>query len=104
MRLFNRRNNKELPPLMSDEEIANGGFTYDDVVDFLRGLSDGEYAQVCKVAEVYRQADVDAANALGIINKPYRFINPPTPKADPNELDFMEDIKPAKGRKNAKKN
>lgn len=97
-----KRNKKQLPDLITDEELMGSPVDYNTVVDYLIGLSDGDYDKVCKVANVYRNAHKDACAVLGVENEPTSFINPPEPPEEPeqpgsflDEPDFLEDDLPA---------
>lgn len=97
-----------------DMEIIPAAVNYESVVEFLTGLSDQDYAHIGKVVKIYRKADKDVANYLGVENEPTTFINPPEPPTladstftdddgrinlldDDTELgNFLEDEPPAK--------
>lgn len=102
MGLFGK-DKKVLAPLFSESELEPQNADYNTVLDWLQGLSDEDYATVCKIAEIYRKANKDAAAALGIEDQPTTFIHPPAePEAPKNFLDeddisaaFLDD-EPAK--------
>lgn len=52
---------------------------YNSVLEFLTGLSDTDFDKVIKVAQIYRQADKDAAQELEITPEVTSFINMPPP-------------------------
>lgn len=63
--LFNKKKSiAELPPLLSESEV--NGASYDQVLDFLVGINDDDYSKVLKVAEIYRKANQDVAQATGL--------------------------------------
>ncbi len=66
--------------------------TYEQVVEYLEGLSTAEYIKVIEVADIYRKANDDAAKALKTENKPTTFIDPPS---DTLDTDFLDDMLPA---------
>lgn len=77
MGLFDKKRN-ELPQLFAEEELADeAGVNYNSVLDWLTGLSDDDYKKVCEVAAIYRNANQEAAAALGIDNEPTSFITVP---------------------------
>lgn len=86
-----RKPKKVLPPLISDEEMAiYTGINYENVLEWLVGLSADDYAKVLQVGNIYRKADQEAAAALGSPNEPVTFITPPEPEnTDP---DFLDEI------------
>ena len=100
---------EQLPPLISDAELAAEfpAVDYNSVVDWLTGLSQEDYDKVGRVVSIYRKAQGEAAEVLGVPNEPSTFINPPEPAADPDDdiaIAFLEDeapttSKPKKGRK-----
>lgn len=84
MGLF-KRTKRELPPLISDEELFPS-VNFDSVLDWLVGLSSKEYAQVCKVAEIHRMANTQSA---GVLNK---HLEPTSQIDDPR--DSLQTIPP----------
>lgn len=84
------------PLLMDDEEVQEQlgePVNYNTVVDWLVGLSDEDYTKVCKVAEIYRDANVKATEALGVENQPSTSIFPPEPvEGDVKDPQTAEDI------------
>lgn len=99
MSLF-RKQKRELPPLISDEELfPSVGF--DTVLDWLLGLSAKEYSQVLEVANIHREANQKAASVLGTPNEPTTFIDDPKDKLETmpamvieKEPKFLTDDKP----------
>lgn len=105
------------PALLFDEdeqefsEIKTG---YNEALDYLVGLSDEDYAKVCKVAEIYRKANAEALEALDLPNEPTTFIQEPQPEEpttkeatddfldDELETAFLEDLDPSKDGKQPK--
>ena len=77
MNIF-KRENKVLPPLWAEGELAEMSVNYDSVLEYLQGLSDKDYATITKIAGIYRKANDDAAKALGTQFEPSAFIMPPT--------------------------
>jgi hypothetical protein len=75
MALF-KRQKRELPPLISDEELFPS-VDFDTVMEWLLGLSAKEYSQVLEVANIHRDANQKACAVLGKNNKPCTFINDP---------------------------
>lgn len=106
--LFSKRK-KELPQLISDEELD--AVDYNQVLEWLVGLSKDDYKKVCNVANIYREADQAAAAELGIANEPTSSINPPMSEVpeltgsflDDDEPAFLNDIKQPKGKGKGKK-
>lgn len=70
---------KALPSLFRDDELEPQAVAvdYNSALDWLTGLSDEDYKKVCTVAEIYRKAQADAAEALGVENTPTTFITVP---------------------------
>lgn len=87
-----RKPKKVLPALISDEEIDfSAAVNYDSVLDWLVGLSAQDYAKVLQVGNIYRNADQEAAAALGTANEPTTFIMPAEQDSiDPAFLDIPE--------------
>lgn len=73
MGLFGREK-RELPPLISDEELFPS-VNYESVMEWLLGLSAKEYSQVLEVANIHREANQKAADVLGKPNEPTTFID-----------------------------
>lgn len=71
------------------QPVAN----YESTLDYLVGLSKDEYAQIVKVADIYRKANQDAAAALGTPNTPTTFIKAP-------EKQILDDIEKYIDREN----
>lgn len=92
MDLFKRMRRQQLPPLFTTGELEfSQAINFDQVLEYLVGLSDQEYAQVCDVAQIYRRADQEASTALGNKSEPTTFINPPVaPETRDETLDFMD--------------
>jgi hypothetical protein len=78
MGLFDKKR-KELPALFSESELEpeTQAAGYNEVIDYLTGLSDKDYQTVCSVAVIYREAQAKVAETLGIENEPTTFITPP---------------------------
>lgn len=79
---------------------------YNYTVDYLVGLSSEDYDKVFKVANIYRTANIDAALALGVPNKPTTYITPPksivrSPN-DPLETAFLSVDSEPKPRRTTK--
>lgn len=99
MGLFGKK--RELSPLIPDEELFPS-VNYDSVLEWLVGLSDKEYDQVCLVAAQYRVADQEAAKILGKPNKPTTRIDDPKDhlqtlpslRIDKEPAFLLEDEKP----------
>lgn len=70
---------KALPSLFETDELEQDApaVDYNSALDWLTGLSDEDYKKVCTVAEIYRKAQAEAAEALGIENTPTTFITVP---------------------------
>lgn len=102
-------------PLLSDAEIyGDEPANYNQVLEYLAGLSAEDYKKVIKCAEITRKSWADQCKVLGIENEPTTFINPPEPPTvadstftdddgkinlldDDTELgNFLEDEPPAK--------
>jgi FlaA1/EpsC-like NDP-sugar epimerase len=75
MALF-KRQKRELPPLISDEELFPS-VDYDSVLEWLLGLSAKEYSQVLEVANIHRDAYQKSAAVLGKPNEATTFIDDP---------------------------
>ena len=96
-----RKPKKVLPALTSDEEMdIYTGINYENVLEWLVGLSGDDYTKVCQIAAVYRQADFEAAKVLGVDNEPVTFITPPT---EPDTIDQAFLDMPEKPAKTSKK-
>lgn len=107
MNLFNRKPTKELPPLISDEELD--AVTYNEVLEFLTSINNSDYAKIIKVVNTYRKANCEVAKITGLAATEQRSIfDQPTAVAkidypsDTELGDFLED-KP-KGKKVTRKN
>ena len=106
---------KELPPLISDAELAgfdDGAVNYNTVVEWLVGLNDEDLAKVTKVVDINRKAYADTCGVLGMDVVPSSFINPPEPAPiepagnflDDDETPFMmDDIAPTSKAKKGRK-
>ena len=94
-----RNKKRQLPPLISDSELELAtGINFDNVVEYLVGLSGDDYTKICQVAAVYREADHQAFKVLGIENEPTTFIKDPEPESiDPVFLDIPEKPKRKRG-------
>ena len=91
---------RELPPLISDEELFPS-VDYDTVLEWLLGLSAEEYSQVLQVAAIQRKANQESADVLGKPNKATTRINPPITKAPKDELAFLLDDEPKQSKPNS---
>lgn len=105
--LFSKRK-RELPALISDEEIEfSTGLNYNNVLEWLVGLSGDDYAKVCQVAAIYRQSDFEACKVLDVEYQPTTFIHPPEPAEhkEPSLIDdlLMDDEPSEKPKKTTKK-
>lgn len=99
MSLFGNKK-KELPALFSEAELSAPEVgNYESTLNYLIGLSDDEYAKVCKVADIHRKAYQESAGVLGTPNEPTTFITAPelpeAPKSFLDEPDFLVDDEPA---------
>lgn len=90
MSLF-RNKKPNLPDLISAadfDEVAN----YESALSYLIGLSDDDYAKVCKVAEIHRKSYQEAAAVLGEPNEPTTFIKLPEDSVlDPATAESIAD-------------
>lgn len=95
MGIFGNKSKADEPlgSLFADDDFQPVGVDYNSALDWLTGLSDDDYKKVCTVAEIYRKAEKDAAEALGVESVPTTFITPPQPEEIPvtTLLDDDED-------------
>lgn len=121
MGIFSNKD-KALPSLFTDDELEPEAVAvdYNSALDWLTGLSDEDYKKVCTVTEIYRKAQQEAAEALGIENQPTTFITQPEVEEPADETvnktileddedgdiaaildepDFLETDSPKKGSK-----
>ena len=73
----NKERQSNVPPLALDDEPSDDPVNYNNVLDYLVGLSDDEFEKIKKVASIYRKANKDASEALGVENEPSAFISNP---------------------------
>lgn len=71
-------------PAFDEPEAA---VNYNSVLDYLVGLGDDDFEKIKKVANIYRKANKDASEALGVENEPSAFISNP-------ELDELQTLPP----------
>lgn len=66
---FNKRKRQqvEVPAVLTQQEDP---VNYNSVLDYLVGLSKTEYDKMFKVANIYRNANKDAAKVLGVKDEP----------------------------------
>lgn len=57
-------------PIGQEPTVAN----YDQVVDFLVSVNDKDYQKIIKVANIYRDANVEVAKATGVKQEPVQSI------------------------------
>ena len=112
MGIFNNNKTKNAPGALWPEagiELEDDPINYNSVVDWLVGLTAGDYSKVLSVSGIYRKANNEACKALEIDCQPTAFINPPEPEepADKttildsdDELDmaFLDDAVPIKSK------
>lgn len=103
MGLFSGKSKKaHLPTVFYDDMPPEETADYHSALTYLTGLSDDDFATIYNVANVYRNADKDAARALGVENTPITFIHPPEVKIstmsvtngsifNQDEPEFLED-------------
>lgn len=94
MGLFDKMGSAPKKPALRFEEDDNTlePTGYNQVIDYLVGLSDEDFQKVLKVAEIYRKANADALEALEIENKPTTFIiDPDADIAEEDTDDFLDD-------------
>lgn len=108
MGIFNNKNNgapefyTPVEPGLSEDQVG-----YNEVIEYLVGLSEKDYDTVCKVAAIYRKSNQDVSKTLGIKPEPTSFIMAPEePEDEPQGLELEDDLdfieaKPAtkKGKK-----
>lgn len=90
MDLF-RRKKKVTGTLYGDPIFAEDPVNYDQVLEYLVGLSAEDYKIICETAAIYRQADATAAKIHGRKLEPTTFITPPEPKHDADAPNFLDD-------------
>jgi len=74
----NKSKSENLGSLFEDDElVTEAAVDYNSALNWLTGLSDEDYKKVCTVAEIYRKAEREAAEALGVENTPTTFIKQP---------------------------
>jgi hypothetical protein len=67
MSIFGNKKKTELPPLITDAELAAmNGATYEQVIDFLVAVNDKDYQKIIKVAETTRAHHVEIAKITGM--------------------------------------
>lgn len=98
MGLFNRKNQQARATYFGEPIIPEDPVNYDQVLEYLVGLSAEDYTAICQVAAIYRQADFEAAKVHGRKLEPTTFITPPQPTVadssftdDDGNLNFLED-------------
>lgn len=104
MGLFGKQK-RELPPLITDEELDEAIVNHDSVLEYLVDLSKADYEKMLKVANIYRNADKDARKVLGIKGDATNEITKETrleAKLD-DDLPFLLDDEPAEKPKTIKK-
>lgn len=98
--LFGKKKPLDTTPLISDEELGLGDeTTYNDVLDYLSGLSADDYKKVIKCADITRKSFADQCRVLGMPNVPSTYINPPEPPTladstftdDEGRIDLSDD-------------
>ena len=85
MGLFDRKAKpsiESIPPVLTTPEDP---VNYNSVLDYLTGLSDGDYKKMTKSAEIYRAANEKVAAIVGIENEPTTALT--TPKPSDEEID-----------------
>lgn len=84
MGIFDRKRKVEdLPSLFAPGELMphESPIEYEQVLEYLVGLSDQDFTTITQVAVVYRTADTECAKIMGKKSvKPTTFINPPDTK------------------------
>lgn len=78
---------KELPPIWSDNELAEMSVNYDSVVNYLLGLSDKDYDTLSKVVVIHRQANKDSAKVRGKEYEVTTYIDSPLETSPPVSID-----------------
>lgn len=78
--------NKEFPPLISAVETPVVNFN--TVIEYLEGLSKLDYEKTLKVVNIYRNANKDVHNVLGIKEEP-RFSIDKESKPDDDEISLL---------------
>lgn len=93
MGLFDRKK-RELPPLISDEELGlnEPAVNFDSVLDYLVSLTEKDYGKLLKVAKIYRSANKAAEKVLPAEKQPPVIIDKESKPDD--ELDFIFDDEP----------
>lgn len=91
MGLFSTKKAKiELPKVLTEQEEP---VNYNSVLDYLVGLSRGDYDKILKVSGIYRQANKEAAKILGVKDEPTADLlkEKPTEEAIDDALDAALD-------------
>lgn len=101
MGLFNKKNRQ--PGSSAFDDKLDPETDYNQVLEYLIGLSQKDFDRVINVAGVFRKANADAAAILGIKDEPTTSIpkkKSPTKSDDP--LDFLFDDEPVQKPKTIK--
>lgn len=69
MGLFNKSNKVDLP-VLSDDNDQPQAITFNEVIDYITGLSKSDFDKLIKVANIYRASNKDVLNVLGLKDEP----------------------------------
>lgn len=74
-----------IPEAMKPQDPVN----YNSVLDYLVGLSQDDFKKMTRSAEIYRKANKDAANLIGVEDEPITSISTEKQEVSDDELDAM---------------
>lgn len=97
MSLFNKKR-VESPPTILEPEV-----NFNSVVEYCEGLSKSDYDKLLKVVNIYRNANKDVCNVLGIKDEPSHAIAKETKEEAQADIPFIMDDVPTTKKKLAKK-
>jgi len=74
-----------IPAALQPEDPVN----YNSVLDYLVGLSGDDFKKMTKSAEIYRKANKEVAELIGVADEPTTSITTERPEIEDAELDAM---------------
>lgn len=92
MGIFGNNKRSTVPALVMDDEQPDGDeVNYNTVLDWLVGLSDEDYSRVNSIAAIYRAANKQACEVLGVDCEPTSHITEPEPVVPEKTQDEIDD-------------
>lgn len=74
-----------VPEAMKPQDPVN----YNSVLDYLVGLSQDDFKKMTRSAEIYRKANKDVANLIGVEDEPTTSIQTSQPELEDEDLDNL---------------